>query len=247
MCSKLTLWTTVIFCFALFINCDLYASGSKTDQNDSNNNLSKQITLLDTQNTLLKEHNKDLLHTIQWALIFASAFLILFLGMVGYLSHRRYEQYKEILQKSLEGEVTKTRMGLETDFQQKMTTIDPLIKKIAQSVTNATIIPINDTISTLNYSIKILQIEVLTHEVDKWKREEVQGNVLISWFRIAKVSASITHKNLGYRTTEALDNINKLLNQGGKFHDAYFADVVAFLNTLPSEYEPLATSIRNKL
>lgn len=264
MCSKLILWTMVIFWFAPFINCNLYASDSQTVPNDSikreisqqnygsekqsNKNINEQITLLETQNSLLKEHNQDLLHTIQWALIFASSFLIIFLGFFGILTQRRHEQDKKILQKSLETEVTKARMEIEAGFQQKTKTLEQSINKIAQSVTITTIKPIKKQINSLLYRLVMLEIQVLKYDVKEWRRKGVKANVLSTWFSIAKKGASISQiSSSNWITSEALEKMDHWLKQGGKFDSMEITEVVAFLQTLPAEFETLVKSIQKKL
>ena len=82
-----------------------------------------QSELLKQQNELLQRHNSELLQVVLWSLTFAAVFLIGVLGLIGFITTRRYDQEKEALRAHLEGQVAAAVARLETGLANKVETL----------------------------------------------------------------------------------------------------------------------------
>lgn len=222
------------------------------NQTDS---IREQITLLEAKNRLLKEHYESLLRTTHWAIGFAAVFLIAVFGLMGYFTHRRYEQDKESLKNSIETEIAKARADFEgrlsewesksaDKLQERTKSLEQSLEKIAKSASNAAVGPVENRIKSLSWDLTMLQIDVLKQEAENWKKEDVKGNVVRCWFRIAQKGWFIKQD---WIVSEALGQIKLLFAEGAKFDVSQATELNAFLQSLPLQFEPLVKAIQSKI
>jgi len=225
------------------------------EQPKSVSDIHEQITLLEAQNRLLREHNQSLLTTVHWALAFAAVFLIAVFGLMGYFTYRRYEQDKESLKNFLDSEITKIRAGFTDRLSEwKRKSADNLRKEteilkqslnnIAESKSNEAISPVKTRINSLSRDLNYLQIGVIKLEAEDWKKKGIKGNVVSCWFRIAQKGLSIKQD---WIVSDALNEMERLLKQGAKFSAAQVTEVTGFLQSLPPQFEALVKAIQSKI
>lgn len=272
MRPKYMLVVIVILYLVNLLNCNIYASDSPTVSNDTQNeeaskqiideehqsitNLSEQIALLETQNQLLKEHNRDLLNTVHWAIGFAALFLIAAFGLIGYFTYLRYEQDKKTLSNSIKSEITVAITGLEhrySDFEKKSTdylqmktrSLEQSLRSIVKSASSQAIRYIDKHTEDLKRNILILQIDILTLEAEQRMNKGQLTNAIECWFHIAEKAWLL---KWDWQISEALKNIKSLLEKGAKFKLAATATrLTAFIQSLPPEYEQLVNAIQSKI
>ena len=247
---KYSLMLIVILCLANCLICDIYASDSLTLSIDSpNGEVSKQITRTETQ-------NQDLLNTLHRAIGFIPLFIIAVLGLISYFTHRRYEHDKMLLICVIKSEITKVRAGFEqrySDFEKKMKddlqkqtkSLEQSLRSIAESISSDAVKPIDERTKILMGSRIILQMEFSAIEAEQQMNKGQLTNAIRCWFEVAQKAWAINWK---WRVAYALDKINYLLDKGAKITlQSSKTEWVAFLQSLPPQFEPLVKAIQSKI
>jgi len=233
-------------------------------------NLTEQITLLEAQNRLLKEHYQSLMSVIQWALSFAAIFLLAILGLIGYFSYRRYENDKETLQNMIKNETLRLRADLSagrTDWERaaasartnwERTAADTQSKKLAsiessiagriKEATAQATTPIMGRMQSLQFDLERLTIDVLGQEAEKWEREGVAENAIRQHIKIAQKAHETGRGSYAWKVTDALQDIVRLRSKfpSGTLALNLEADEIAFLQSLPAHFGPLVQKILGK-
>lgn len=269
---KYTLAVIVILCLANCLTCNLYASDSSAVSNDSPNgdvskqiideehqsinNLREQIARQATQNRLLKEKNQDLLNTVRRAIGFAPLFIVAVIGLICYLTHRRYEHDKMVLICVIKSEIAKAKAALEQrysdlekksadDLQEKTKSLEQSLRNIAESISSDSVRPIDERTKILMGSRLMLQMEISTLKAEQRTSKGQLTNAIRCWFDVAQKAWSI---KWNWRVAIALDRINYLLNKGAKITPpASKTELAAFLQSLPPQFEPLVKAIQSKI
>ena len=272
MCPKYTLAVIVILCLANCLTCNIYASDSSAVSNDSPNghvskqiideeqqsiaNLREQIALLESKNRLLEEKNRNLLNTMYRALSLAPMFIIAVIGLIIYLTHRRYEKDKLLLMCIIKSEIAKLRAGLESRYpdlemkskvslQGKNKSLEQSIRNIAESIISDAIRPIDERTKSLMGSRILLQIELSALQAERQMDKGQLTSAIRCWFDVAQKAWTINWK---WRVTIALDRINYLLNKGAKITlTSTKTELGSFLQSLPPHFEPLVKAIQAKI
>ncbi len=272
MCPKYTLMLIVILCLANCLTCNIYASDSSAVSNDSPNgqvsrqiideeqqsiaNLREQITLLEGKNRLLEEKNRNLLNKIYRALSLAPMFTIAVIGLIIYLTHRRYEKDKFLLMCIIKSEIAKLRAEIESRYpelemkpkvslQGKNKSLEQSIRNIAESIISDAIKPIDERTKLLMGSRILLQIELSALQAERQMDKGQLTSAIRCWFDVAQKAWTINWK---WRVTIALDRINYLLNKGAKITlTSTKTELGSFLQSLPAHFEPLVKAIQSKI
>jgi len=254
------------------LTCNIYASDSSAVSNDSPNgeaskqnvdeehqsitNLREQIALLETQNRLLKEQNQDLLNTVRRAIGFAPLFLVAVIGLICYLTHRRYEHDKLLLICVIKSEIAKARAALEQqysnlkkksadDLQEKTKSLEQSLKSIAESISSDAVKPIDERTKILMGSRLMLQMEISALQAERQMDKGQLTSAIRCWLDVAQKAWTI---NWNWRVAIALDRINYLLNKGAKITlTSSKTELAAFLQSLPPHFEPLVKAIQSKI
>ncbi|MCP4257854.1 MAG: hypothetical protein GY774_10050 [Planctomycetes bacterium] len=247
---KYPLMLIVILCLANCLICDIYAFDSLTLSIDSpNGEVSKQITHPETQ-------NQDLLNALHRAIGFIPLFIIAVLGLISYITHRRYEQDKMLLICVIKSEIAKVRAGFEqrySDFEKKMKddlqeqtkSLEQSLRSIAESISSDAVKPIDERTKILMGSRIILQMEFSALEAEQQMNKGQLTNAIRCWFDVAQKAWAINWK---WRVAYALDKINYLLEKGAKITlQSSKTEWAAFLQSLPSQFEPLVKAIQRKI
>ena len=270
MSLKYTLMVIVILCLANRLICNIYASDSSTVSNDSPNsrasiqivneehrsiaNLRVQIARQETLKRPLKEQNRDILNTIRRAIGFTPLFLVVVLGLIGYLTHRQYEKDKFLLMCIIKSEIAKIKSEIESRYsdlessgslQFKTKSLEQSIRNIAESITSEAIKPIDERTKSLMASRILLQIELSALQAERQMDKGQLTSAIRCWFDVAQKAWTINWK---WRVTIALDRINYLLNKGAKITlTSSKTELNAFLQSLPPQFEPLVKAIQSKI
>ena len=272
MRPKYTLAIIVILCLANRLTCNIYASDSPAVSNDSPNgqvskqiideeqqsiaNLLEQIARQETQNRLLKEKNRDLLITVRRSIGFAPLFLVAVIGLICYLTHRRYEHDKMLLICVIKSEIEKAKAALEhrysdlekkstNDLQEKTKSLEQSLRSIAESISSDAVKPIDERTKILMGSRIILQMEFSALEAEQQMNKGQPTNAIRCWFDVAQKARAI---NWNWRVAYALDKINYLLVKGAKITlQSSKTEWAAFLQSLPPQFEPLVKAIQSKI
>ena len=269
---KYTLAVIVILCLANCLTCNLYASDSSAVSNDSPNgdvskqiideehqsinNLREQIARQGTQNRLLKEKNQDLLNTVRRAIGFAPLFIVAVIGLICYLTHRRYEHDKMVLICVIKSEIAKAKAALEQrysdlekksadDLQEKTKSLEQSLRSIAESISSDAVKPIDERTKILMGSRLMLQMDISTLQAEQQMSKGQLTNAIRCWFDVAQKAWTI---KWNWRVAFALDRINYLLNKGAKITlQSSKTELTAFLQSLPPQFEPLVKAIQSKI
>jgi hypothetical protein len=254
---KYPLLLIVILCLANCLICNIYASDSLTLLIDSpNGEVSKQITSPETQNRLSKEQNQDFINTLHRTIGFIPLFIIAVLGLISYFTHRRYEQDKMLLICVIKSEIAKVRAGCEQrysdfekktkdDLQEKTKSLEQSLRSIAESISSDAVKPIDERTKILMGSRIILQMEFSALEAEQQMNKGQLTNAIRCWFDVAQKAWAINWK---WRVAYALDKINYLLEKGAKITlQSSKTEWAAFLQSLPSQFEPLVKAIQSKI
>ena len=272
MCLKHTLVVIAILCLANHLICNIYASDSSMVSNDSLygqaskqtndeehqsiTNLREQIARQETQNRLLKEQNQDLLNTARRVIGFAPLFLVAVIGLICYLTHRRYEYDKIILICVIKGEVAKATAEFENlysdlekksmdDLQEKTKSLEQSLRSIAESISSDAVKPIDERTKFLMANRIILQMEISALQAERQMDKGQLTSAIRCWFDVAQKAWAINWKR---RVALALDRINYLLNKGAKITVASSkTELTVFLQSLPPHFEPLVKAIQSKI
>ncbi len=267
---KYTIMVTVILCLANCLISNIYASDSSTISNDSLNsrasiqivdeeyrpvaNLRVQIAQQETLQRPLEEQNRDILNTLRRAIGFTPLFLVVVLGLISYLTHRQYEKDKFLLICIIKSEIAKIKSEIESQYsglelsdslQPKTKSLEQSIRNIAESITSEALKPIDERTKILMGSRLMLQMDISTLQAQQHMDKGQLTNAIRCWFDVAQKAWTI---NWNWRVTIALDRINYLLNKGAKITLASSkAELNAFLQSLPKQFEPLVKAIQSKI
>jgi len=272
MRPQYTLAVIVVLCLANRLTCNIYASDSPAVSNDSPNgqvskqiideeqqsiaNLREQIALLESKNRLLEEKNRNLLNTVYRALSLAPMFIIAVIGLIIYLTHRRYEKDKLLLMCIIKSEIAKIRAEIESRYpdlemkskvslQGKNKSLEQSIRNIAESIISDAIRPIDERTKSLMGSRILLQIELSALQAERQMDKGQLTSAIRCWFDVAQKAWTINWK---WRVTIALDRINYLLNKGAKITlTSSKTELGSFLQSLPPHFEPLVKAIQAKI
>jgi len=272
MRPKYTLAIIVILCLANRLTCNIYASDSPAVSNDSPNgqvskqiideeqqsiaNLLEQIARQETQNRLLKEKNRDLLITVRRSIGFAPLFLVAVIGLICYLTHRRYEHDKMLLICVIKSEIEKAKAALEhrysdlekkstNDLQEKTKSLEQSLRSIAESISSDAVKPIDERTKILMGSRLMLQMDISMLQAEQQMDKGQLTSAIRCWLDVAQKAWAI---KWNWRVAHALDRINYLLNKGAKITLASSkTELAAFLQSLPPQFEPLVKAIQNKI
>jgi hypothetical protein len=229
---------------------------TNTDTSLSNNS-SETVRLLKQQNQMLSEYNDKLLATVEWSLLFAAAFLLAFLGLVGYLTNRRSEQDKEALKSILEARVAETQSHLDVQIEtvkgqlqkEQIASFGHLTESLEQlstSAAQASVSPLQRHINTIGRDLLILKRDVLRAQATQHERDNVLGNALTCYSEIARIGEELG-AGWNWLVSDALKEMERLLVQGGSFHPDDTRKLSQFLRGLPPEYEPLVKGVLSRL
>jgi hypothetical protein len=252
--------------------CKIYASDSSTVSKDSpDGEASKQnvdeeyqsftnprerIARQEIQNRLLKEQNQDLLSTVRRAIGFAPLFLVAVIGLICYLTHRRYEHDKLMLICVIKSEVAKATAEFENlysdlekksmdDLQEKTKSLKQSLRSIAESISFDAVKPIDTRTKILMGSRLMLQMEISSLQAERQMDKGQLTSAIRCWFDVAQKAWTI---KWNWRVAIALDRINYLLNRGAKITlPSSKTELNAFLQSLPPQFEPLVKAIQSKI
>jgi len=269
---KYTLTVIVILCLANCLTCNIYASDSSAVSNDSPNgdvskqiideehqsinNLREQIARQETQNRLFKEKNQDLLNAARRAIGFAPLFLVAVIGLICYLTHRRYEHDKLLLICVIKSEIAKAKAGLEQRYsnlekksadglQEKTKSLEQSLRSIAESISSDAVRPIDERTEILMGSRLMLQMDISTLQAEQHMDKGQLTNAIRCWLDVAQKAWSI---KWNWRVAIALDRINYLLENGAKITlQSSKTELTDFLQSLPPHFESLVKAIQSKI
>jgi len=269
---KYVLTLVVILCLVNGLICNIYASDSSAVSNDSPDgeaskqnvneehqsmtNPREQIARQETQNRLLKEQNQDLLKTVRRAIGFAPLFIIAVIGLICYFTHRRYEHDKIMLICVIKSEVAKATAEFENlysdlekksmdDLQEKTKSLEQSLRSIVESITSDAIKPIDERTKLLMGSRLMLQMEISALQAERQMDKGQLTSAIRCWFDVAQKAWAI---KWNWRAALALDRINYLLNRGAKITlPSSKTELNAFLQSLPTHFEPLVKAIQSKI
>jgi hypothetical protein len=253
MSLKCSLLLIVILCLTSCLICNIYASDSPALSNEE---VSQQSNRPETHNFLFEENEQNLLNTFQRTIGFVPLFIISILGMVSYFTHRQYERDKMLLICIIKSETAKVRAEIERrysdfekkaqdDLQEKTKSLEQSLRSIAESVSSDAVKPIDERTKLLMGHRIILQIEFSALEAEQHMNKGQLTNAVRCWFDVAQKAWAINWK---WRVAFALDRINYLFEKGAKITlQSSKTELNAFLQSLPSHFEPLVKAIQNKI
>jgi hypothetical protein len=269
---KYTLTIIFVICLANCLICNIYASVSPTTSKNSPNRqastriideehrsideLNEQIALLQAKNRLLEEKNRNLINNLYRALSFAPMFIIAVLGLIIYLTHRRYEKDKFLLMCIIKSEIAKAKAGLEEQYSgfgkkptgklpEKTDSLEQSFRSIAESITTEALKPIDERTKSLMGNRLVLQMEISALQAEQQTDKGQLNNALRCWLDVAQKALAIDWK---WRVAYALDKIKYLLENGAKITlQSSKAEMTAFLQSLPPQFEPLVKAIQSKI
>lgn len=262
---KYTLTVIFILCLLNCLICKSYAYGSSgvsissrnsrvsqqiiDEERQSMNNLREQNELLQTQNRLLKEKNQELLNKVRRSLGYAPMLVIAVIGLISYLTHRRYEHDKMLHICLIKSEIAKIRAETGSRYPDtvpgRSKSLEQSIRNIAESITSDAIRPIDERTKSLMGSRILLQIELSVLQAERQMDKGQLTSAIRCWFDVAQKAWAINWK---WRVTIALDRINYLLNKGAKITlTSTKTELGSFLQSLPTHFEPLVKAIQSKI
>ncbi|MFZ2146277.1 MAG: hypothetical protein WAV28_03575 [Sedimentisphaerales bacterium] len=269
---KYTLAVIVILCLANGLICNVYAADSSAVSNDAQNaeaseqiideehqsiaNLREQIALLESKNRLLEEKNRNFLNQMYRAINLAPMLTIAVIGLIFYFTHRRYEKDKFLLMCIIKSEIAKLRAEIEyrypdlemkskVSLQGKNKSLEQSIRNIAESIISDAVRPVDGRIKSLMENNLILQMDISTLQAEQQMSKGQLTSAIRCWVDVAQKAWSI---KWNWRVTIALDRINYLLNKGAKITlQSSKAELTAFLQSLPPQFEPLVKAIQAKI
>ncbi len=224
---------------------------------DSNSSAtdSPEVGLLKQQNQLLERHNSELLQVVVWSLTFAAVFLIGVLGLIGFFTIRRYDQEKEALKVHLEGQLATIAAASEARLTEKAESIKASqeatarelregLSKQAESTAKVIVEPLSSQLKSVATQVNNLELDLVRQKAESWEAEKVFANALRRWCEFVELANDMGH---GWRVTDGLDQIQRLLRAGVKLDGQQTTEMHALLTSLPGEYEPLVTKIKKLL
>jgi hypothetical protein len=216
-----------------------------------------QIELLNQQNELLRQYNRELLQVITWSLTFAAVFLIGVLGLIGYFTTRRYDQEKEALKSHLDGQVATAVAQAEARLADKADTIRVTMElnfkelrealhNEAESAAKSTIDPFFGRLQSIAKKVAILEIDFAEQQAKMWENQRVTSNAVRYWRRYTELANNMEYE---WMVTRGLDQIQRLLQAGTSpsLTGKDITDLHSFLTSLSAEYDPLVTKIKGLL
>jgi len=221
----------------------------------------ERVALLQEQNRLLEQHNTQLMIVLWSALAFAALVLVAFLGLVGFFTHRRLEQDKEALRGSLKSDIDEVRASTEKRIsewqarlkgEQEKWTVDVRESQqtVANSATESKVAPVVRRIQAVEHRLPEIELGQAIFEARSWARQShVPDNELTSWLDVATKAAAMKDDfyALDYTLPEALSDIARLLASGAKFDAPHTTRCSELLQSLPSKFAEVVTSIRSRL
>lgn len=219
-------------------------------------NSNTEIIKLKAQIQQIVDYNDDFLSTIIWSLSFSSTFLLVFLGLIGYFTNRRYEQDKESLENKLytaskeieantQTQITIFKGETQSEILELADKLKTEIKTIADKSATDISSPIKNQLTQMHQEFLMLKVEFLLNKANESERNKIYGNALANHFEIARIGVKIGHN---FRVSNALEEIVRLLNLPSSFRNAdEVREVTEFLQKLPAEYETLVSRVKAKL
>jgi hypothetical protein len=218
-------------------------------------NESERVLLLEQQNRLLSEHNDKMLLVTQWSLTFAATFLLVFLGLVGYLTNRRYEQDKETLQTmlgakileaqiQLDSTINRLKDDLQTAQNQSSKELKESLKDLATSTSKSLLSSLESRVKDLANDLLMFKYDVLLAQAEQFEEKKDYTMALDRHFDIAKIAVKL---NWEWMISNALKNIERFLALGGRFNPDEILELNRLLRNLSGEYEPLVKGVQARL
>lgn len=214
------------------------------------------IDLLEQRNTLLEAHNKALMQVLYWSLAFAAVFLLTFLGLVGYLTVRRYDQDKESLRSLIEsglsaseahldGKLAEWSRSFEVRIADEQKELRASLSKLAGQAAEESVRAISWRLESVTRDIASVEGALLRREAERWEEKGIAANALRTWFEYAQHMHRVPGKE--WRVSQALEKLDSLLAEGARFDVISIPDVTRFLKSLPEDLEPFVVRIRTRL
>lgn len=206
-------------------------------------------------NRILEQHNRDLLATVQWAIGFAAAVVVAFLGLVGFVTNRRLDQEKQLLVSSMQQHAAEIseRLSAEQSAWREATSRDILereqglterLEKATKAVAEKAVASLRSKISSVEYETSVVQRELAQRQAAEWEAKGVLANAVTSQFEIAKIGKRTAEQ---WIVSESLHEIKRLLDKGAKFDPEEVREVTGFVDSLSSDYATLVSGIKAKL
>lgn len=214
-----------------------------------------QVQLLKQQNALLMQHNTELLQVVLWAIGFAAAFLLGFLGLFGYLTYRRYEQEKEALTTLLKGElatdvarldarVSEKAQILETNQHENAKVALASMQQEAKRIVDGIVRPFDQRLRNLDQTLADLHLTVVEQDAEVWILRKVPNNMIRAWFKYTQMAKK---SDCDWQISKGLEKILEAFQTGAKFTGSDIATVTEFIAALPPKYDALAAKIKQAL
>ena len=215
-----------------------------------------EMIKLKAQVQQIVDYNDDFLSTILWSLGFSSTFLLVFLGLIGYLTNHRYEQDKESLENriqsfskdiesSTQAELSEFKVETQKLVLEKSDKLKTELKKISNESAQSISSPLESQIKELNRDLLLLEREFLKIEAKHYEETGMYGNALNNHFEIAEIGFKVKYQ---WIVSQALEEIIRLLDIPSTFRNAEdVRKVTIFLQKLPPEYEALVNRITSKM
>jgi hypothetical protein len=247
-------------CILVFLLCSassVFAQESNGAQQESiqieeQEGASPSEELLAQQVALLERHNSELRSIVIWSLSFAATFLIGFLVLVGFLTVRRYEQDKaslhgelqaelKIATSEMKAELQSDRATLEADIATKEERLSGTLRETAENTAKKMFSNLESKIDSLNLDLDALKNDLL----EKIAADEaLNGSPAMAVTAYLRCAAHAQSRKDQYSLTRSLEKLEEQLSKGGYFSAHEKVEITRLLSAMPSEYQPLAESIR---
>lgn len=254
------IWLIILtFSFVTYVRHTNSQIGIIIGENKVNLSSNTEILIINARLQQIIEYNGDLLATVYWSLGFASTFLLAFLGLVGYLTNRRYEQDKESLSAILTSQLSNIKtefegktQSLSAELQTQQTSnkedlnkfLDENIKTAQSTIITKIETQFNSQLSSLRSDSLRLKYDILEIEAKDHEARKVYINAFRAYFDMAKVSREI---GWDWMTSGALESIMRIIDLGCKLSASDINHITVFLNNLPSNFELLIKKLKGKL
>jgi len=198
-----------------------------------------------TEIEMLKQRNQDLLDfqeklsaTIYWSLGFSATFLILFLGINIYFLRNRYNEDKERFLKHIEDTLSV-----------KAGELDKKIVEIVGKTIDSKLSSVKNSIESLKEQLSMIEIKTNDNKIEILEiNKSHKDTILYYYFEQAKTCKSTgDFFSYGWKISNCMDAMKKLLDDGAKFDAAEVTEVTKFLDSLPSQFSDTVFSFREKL
>ena len=219
---------------------------SKTHPKESAAAMEGELRLLRERNALLEKHNSELLQVVLWSIGFAAVFLVALFGLIGFFNERRYQRDRNALEQALDARIAKASADLEAKQTEWTDRLKAMLSSTADERFKAGLAPITAKLQSQADRVGSLEIQFIDFDTKNWEIKGALSNALTGYWRCAELARLVPGYG-DWKVSTCLEKIAELLDKGGRFDATEVTGVTGFLNSLPSQYEPLRNKIQKKL